>query len=249
MPLSSADWELLAAAPLIGSFVGVVFDRLPQGVGVVFRRSHCTRCDATLAARDLVPFASWLATRRRCRYCGEWLGWFYPAVELAALAIAIVSLTVDRGFDAWIDAALGWWLLALGWIDWHHFILPDRLTLPLISLGIIAAWALAPDELVGRIVGAACGYLGLWAIAWAYRRSRGHEGLGRGDAKLLAASGAWVGVVGLPSVVAGAALIGLITAGGMRLAGVELSRHSALPFGPGLAAATWLVWLCGPLTF
>jgi prepilin signal peptidase PulO-like enzyme (type II secretory pathway) len=35
----------------------------------------------------------------------------------------------------------------------------------------------------------------------------------------------------------------------MMLAGIRLDRHSALPFGPFLAAATWLVWLCGPLTY
>jgi leader peptidase (prepilin peptidase)/N-methyltransferase len=245
--LALADWGLVVAAPFIGSFVGVLIDRLPARKPLVWARSHCGHCDAVLAPRDLVPLASWLATGGRCRHCGAWLGWFYPAVEIAALGIAILSLATDRGPDAWVDAALGWWLLALAWIDWRHFILPDLLTLPLVALGLAAAWVLAPGELWDRVGGAACGYLGLWLAAWLYRRLRGREGLGLGDAKLLAAAGAWVGASGLPSVLAGAAIAGLAAAGGMMATGTRLDRHSALPFGPFLAAATWLVWLFGPI--
>jgi leader peptidase (prepilin peptidase)/N-methyltransferase len=94
-----------------------------------------------------------------------------------------------------------------------------------------------------------CGYLLLWAVAWVYRRLRGRDGLGLGDAKLLAAAGAWVGAGGLPSVLAGAAIAALAAAGGMMLAGRRLDRHTALPFGPFLAAATWLVWLFGPIAY
>jgi leader peptidase (prepilin peptidase)/N-methyltransferase len=247
--LAIADWGLVVAAPFIGSFVGVLIDRLPARRPLVWARSRCGHCDAVLAPRDLVPLASWLATRGRCRHCGVRVGWFYPAVEVAALGIAIVSLTADRGLDAWVDAALGWWLLALAWIDWRHLILPDLLTLPLIALGLAAAWVLAPGELWDRVAGAACGYLGLWLVAWAYRRLRGREGLGLGDAKLLAAAGGWVGASGLPSVLAGAAIAGLATAGGLMATGTRLDRHSALPFGPFLAAATWLVWLLGPIAY
>ena len=248
-PPGLAEAALIVVAPAIGSFVGVVIDRLPDGVPLGAQRSHCRNCDTMLGARDLVPLASWLAARGRCRHCGEWIGWFYPAVELAALSIAVLSLAVDRGGDAWIDAALGWWLLALGWIDWRRLVLPDRLTLPLIALGLAAAWGLAPEEGWDRVTGAASGYLGLWAVAWIYRRLRDREGLGLGDAKLLAAAGAWVGASGLPSVLAGAAIAALLAAGGTMLAGKRLDRHTAMPFGPFLAAATWLVWLFGPFAY
>lgn len=248
-PLSLADWYLVAVALFVGSFVGVVIDRLPEGSMLAEGRSHCAHCGASLTVLDLVPLASWLAGRGRCRHCGAWIGWFYPGVELAALAIAVLSLRVDRGFDAWVDAALGWWLLALGWIDWRHAILPDVLTLPLIVLGLAVAGVLEPEALWNPLIGVVCGYGTMWGIAWLYRRLRGREGLGLGDAKLLAASGAWVGVTGLPSVVAGAALAALVAAGAMMLAGRRLDRHSALPFGPFLAAATWLVWLFGPVSY
>lgn len=248
-PLGLADWYLVAVALLVGSFVGVVIDRLPEGEPFGGGRSRCGECGTALTARDLVPLASWLTSGGRCRHCGARIGWFYPIVELAALAIAVLSLCVDRGFEAWVDALLGWWLLALGWIDWRHGVLPDVLTLPLIVLGLAVAGDFEPERLWDPLLGVFFGYGVLWIVAWAYRRLRGREGLGLGDAKLFAAAGAWVGVTGLPSVLAAAALAGLAAAGGMMLAGRRLDRYSALPFGPFLAAATWLVWLFGPIRY
>jgi leader peptidase (prepilin peptidase)/N-methyltransferase len=85
------------------------------------------------------------------------------------------------------------------------------------------------------------------AIAALYHALRGREGLGGGDAKLLAASGAWLGAAVLPEVILFAALSALTAAACLRLAGLRLGIHSALPFGPFLALATWVLWLWGPL--
>jgi leader peptidase (prepilin peptidase)/N-methyltransferase len=163
------------------------------------------------------------------------------------LAIALASVLSDRGPGAWLDCLLGWWLLALGWIDLRCWLLPDTLTLPLIIAGLAAALLFNPDQLLDRALGAALGCLSLIAIAAVYRRLRGREGLGGGDAKLLAASGAWLGAAALPQVILLAALSALAAAGCLRLAGIRLGIHSALPFGPFLALATWILWLLGPL--
>ncbi len=77
---------MLGAAPAIGSFIGVVIRRLPDGRSIVWARSECEACGAPLAPRDLVPLISWVLARGRCRHCGQLLGWFYPGVEIAALA-------------------------------------------------------------------------------------------------------------------------------------------------------------------
>jgi leader peptidase (prepilin peptidase)/N-methyltransferase len=122
-------------------------------------------------------------------------------------------------------------------------VLPDALTLPLILVGLGAAAAFDPAGLTGRALGAALGYLGLRTVAIIYRALRGREGLGGGDAKLLAASGAWVGAAALPQVILVAALAGLAAAACLRLVGIRLGAQSALPFGPFLALATWVVWL------
>jgi leader peptidase (prepilin peptidase)/N-methyltransferase len=245
MALTPSDWTLIAIAPIVGSFLGVLIVRLPQGAPIAVARSRCDACGTKLAVRDLIPFVSWLLLRGRCRSCGQPLGWFYPAVEGAALVIAMASLAVDRGGEAWINALLGWMLLTLAWIDVRHLLLPDRLTLPLAAIGLAESWLLARDELIDRAVGVAAGYVCLWVVAYGYRRLRGRDGLGLGDAKLVAAGGAWVGASGLPSVIAGGAIAALLTVGVLSLRGVRFRSGHELPFGPFLALAIWLVWLFG----
>jgi leader peptidase (prepilin peptidase)/N-methyltransferase len=238
-----AGWSAVLAAPFVGSFLGLLVRRLPEGRPVAWGRSGCEACGAVLQARDLVPLLSWLAARGRCRFCRQPLGWFYPGIELAALAVALLAIAVDGGDAVWLDCVLGWWLLTLGWIDLRTGLLPDALTLPLVVAGLAAAAALDPEDLASRALGAVLGWLGLWAVGALYRQWRGRAGLGGGDPKLLAASGAWVGAAALPQVILLAALAALAAALGLRLAGRRLGLHSALPFGPFLALATWLVWL------
>ncbi|MGH7114774.1 MAG: prepilin peptidase [Stellaceae bacterium] len=236
-------WGAVLASPFVGSFLGVLIRRLPERRSVIWARSQCEGCHAVLRPRDLVPLISWLAARGHCRFCRRPLGCFYPAIELAAVAVAGVAVALDGGAAAWLDCLLGWWLLALAWIDVRHWLLPDALTLPLILVGLAAAIAFDPRALLDRALGAVAGYLALRGIAMLYRVVRGRDGLGEGDAKLLAAAGAWVGASGLPQVVLIAALAGLFAAACLRLAGLRLGLRSAVPFGPFLALATWLVWL------
>ena len=120
------------------------------------------------------------------------------------------------------------------------------MTLPLVLAGLAAAAWLEPEALTGCAAGAALGYLFLRSGGLVYRRLRGRDGLGQGDAKLLAAAGAWLGAAALPQVILIAALAALAAALCLRLAGVRLDARSALPFGPFLALAPWLLWLYGP---
>lgn len=243
----AVKWSALLVAPFVGSFLGVLIQRLPEDRPITWGRSHCEHCGTALAARDLVPIVSWLAARGRCRYCHRHLGWFYPGTEISAVVVAFLAIIADGGEGAWLDCVFGWWLLALSWIDLRRWLLPDALTLALIVLGLALAAVFARDQLLDRALGAVLGYLGLRAIALIYRALRRREGLGQGDAKLLAAAGAWVGASALPQVIFGAALAALLTVAALRLAGIRFGAHSALPFGPFLALATWLIWLFGPV--
>lgn len=240
-------WLLaLLAAPLAGSFLGVLIVRLPAGRPVGFVRSACDRCGTVLGGRDLVPLASFAVLRGRCRHCDGPIGALHPLVELASVAVALVALMVEADpLRLWLTCGLGWALLALAWIDWRSMLLPDVLTLPLLLAGLGATFLLAPDALTDHAAAAALAYLGLQGLAVGYRRLRRRDGLGAGDAKLLAAAGAWLGVAALPWVLVAAACGGLLAALGWTLAGRRIDAATALPFGPWLAAATWLVWLFG----
>jgi leader peptidase (prepilin peptidase)/N-methyltransferase len=242
------EWLLAAIlAPFVGSFLGVVIERLPAGQPIVLGRSACDHCGATLTARDLVPLISWLARRGWCRCGHARLSWFHPAIELAALAVALSGAAVLSGWLLWVGLGLGWTLLTLAVIDGREFVLPDIIVLPLIPIGLLVVWAIDPALLAGHALGALAGFASFAAIAGVYRRVRGREGLGLGDAKLLAAAGAWLGWQTLPSVVLIAAASGLAFALAASLGGSKLAWTSRVAFGPYLALAFWLVWLFGPV--
>ena len=238
-------WPLLAA-PFVGSFLGVLIIRLPARAPVVFARSACPRCGNRLAAIDMVPLLSFLLLRGRCRQCQAPIGLFYPVIELAATAVALWATLADPQPERiWVDCALGWTLLALAWIDCTDFLLPDVLTLPLLvaGLGLTCAWQ--PDALADHSVASVLAYLSFQGLGYAYRRLRGRDGLGGGDAKLTAAAAAWCGLSALPLVVLGSALLGLLAALGLALAGRTVTSTTRIPFGPCIALAFWLIWLHG----
>ena len=216
---------------------------MPTGRPVALARSECESCHQRLRARDLVPLLSYAALRGRCRMCGAPIGTFHPAVELAACGVALwAMLANDAAF--WANCALGWCLLTLGWIDVRSGRLPDLLTLPLLLAGLVATWLLNPSGLVDHTLGAAAGYAAFRLLAASYAALRGREGLGQGDAKLLAACGAWVGWAGLPSVVWLGALTGIcLILVRKRVDGTAPSGEDSVPFGPCLALGAWIVRL------
>lgn len=240
-------WAVIAA-PFVGSFLGVLILRLPAGLPVAWTRSVCPHCTRELRAGDLFPVASWLMSGGKCRYCATPIGMFYPGIEIAALAMAAwAAATLPGPLLIWAGCLLGWSLLGAAVIDARHYLLPDILILPLIPAGILLAAWIAPGQWIDHLAGALIGFVLFAAIAILYRRLRQREGLGLGDAKLLAAAGAWVGWVGLPSVILLAAIFGLATGLVLGMMGRDVGRVTELPFGPALALAFWLIWLYGPL--
>jgi leader peptidase (prepilin peptidase)/N-methyltransferase len=240
-------WPVLAS-PFIGSFLGVLVTRLPDDRPIVSGRSVCDRCGHTLGPLDLVPIVSWLALRGRCRHCGANITALPLAMEVGALLLALWVASISTGLALWAGCVLGWVLLTLAAIDLRDGILPDVLTVPLIALGLVATYFLAPWQMLDSVIGAVVGFAIFALIRFLYRKLRGREGMGLGDAKLLAAAGAWVTWNGLPSVVLIAAVAGLGMALVVARRGKQLTLDQRIAFGPALCLGTWLVWLYGPIT-
>lgn len=238
---------LLVISPFIGSFIGLLIERLPVRETVIFGRSRCRSCGTALGPIDLVPLLSWIVNRRRCRHCREALGWFHPGIELAAIGVALWSVSVVPGWLAWATAGLGWTLLTLAVIDQRHMMLPDALTLPLIPAGLAVAALTPSGALAHHLAAVIAGAASLGAVAWVFERATGREGLGRGDVKLFAAAGAWVGWLGLSSVLLIGAASGLAVAGTLRWAKGNAGPSEPVAFGPYLAFGLWVTWLYGPL--
>jgi leader peptidase (prepilin peptidase)/N-methyltransferase len=232
-------------SPFIGSFLGVLIVRLPEQRPVAMARSACDRCGHKLGVRDLIPIISYALSHGRCRYCDQPIGLFPLAIELAALVLAIWAAAVGQGAAIWASCLLGWTLLTLSWIDVQTMFLPDVLSLPLLVAGLVVTAFTEPQVLADHAAAAVFGYLGLVAVAWCYRRLRGRDGLGLGDAKLLGAIGAWLGLSLLPLTLFVAACLGLVTAAGAMMTGRRMTAATAIPFGPFLALAAWLLWLYG----
>jgi leader peptidase (prepilin peptidase)/N-methyltransferase len=238
------SWVLpILLGPFVGSFLGVLVLRLPQGQPVVLARSCCDRCGHRLSPSDLVPLLSYLLARGTCRHCGELIGRFAILIELAATVLAAWASISLTGEPLWAACLFGWILLTAAWIDMHTMLLPDTLTLPLLLAGLMQTALTDPARLTDHALAAALGYLLLFGVAWTYRRLRGRDGLGLGDAKLLAAIGAWTGLDGLPAVLLLAACLGLCAAAVARCLGKTVTASTAIPFGPFLALAGWLIWL------
>ena len=129
---------------LIGSFANVVIYRVPRGESIAFPGSHCPNCSRPLTALDLIPIASWLALRGRCRGCKEGIALRYPLVE-ALMAVGFVLIALrwpleQYGLTAFVFAALYAMLVMMSAIDIDEYILPDSLTLPGIAVGLLGSF-------------------------------------------------------------------------------------------------------------
>lgn len=162
-----------------------------------------------------------------------------PAVQAMTLAALPASTLVAT-------LGLGIVLSILSAIDIATLRLPDYLTLPLIAAGLIVSYLVGLDDVWWRLAAGVSAFLLLYAIAEIFRRLRGVDALGLGDAKLFAAAGTWVGFDGLPSVLLLSSVAALIAAAIAMAGGASIDRSTRIPFGPFLAGGFWLTWLYGP---
>ena len=215
-------------------------------------RSTCPACRAPIAAWHNIPVLSYLWLRGRCASCAARISPRYPLVEaLTGLLSAWVAWKFGFGWPALAALVLTWFLVALAAIDIDHQLLPDNLTLPLMWIGLVLSLlpaapggAPVPVDPRASLIGAAAGYLSLWAIYHLFRALTAKEGMGYGDFKLLAALGAWLGWQMLLPTVLIAAAVGAVV--GVVLIVVR-RRSGSVPiaFGPFLAAAGWLMLMFG----
>lgn len=231
---------LIAAAAIAGaisgSFIATLCIRWGRGEQAIAGRSRCDNCNRELSAVDLIPIASWVFTRGQCRSCGAAIPNLHLGTELGAAALAGSSVALQPNVHG---AALGlFWLLlvAPAVLDARHQWLPDPLTAVLAAVGLAIGGVATGASLTERLIGGTAGFLALWALAFSYRRSRGREGLGAGDPKLLGAIGLWTGWFALPAILLIAALAGLAVA-----VAQGRSRLDRMPFGTLLAAAA-ILW-------
>jgi len=228
----------------VGSFLNVCIHRLPIHQSIAWPASHCTSCNRVLAWFENVPIASWLVLGGRCRTCRTAISVMYPVVELVT-ALAFVAAFLVYGWTPLLAARLlfACALIVLFAIDLRHQILPNVITLPGIVIGFALSLALPPgwlSSLIGIVVGAGI----LFAVGEAYYRTRGHEGLGMGDVKMLGMIGAFLGWPLMLLTLVLASLLGSIVGVGL-LVTRRGDMKAALPFGTFLAVGAFVGVLAG----
>jgi len=243
---------------IVGSYLNVVIYRVPLGLSTVTPRSRCPGCGAPIRARDNLPVLSYLLLRGRCRACGTRISSRYPAVE-AVTALLFVGCCERFGFTARTPAAMLFCCLmvALAMIDLDHMILPDRITWPGIVVGIaVQPWAplagggvpllVSPlaSALLRGVAGAVAGGGVLLAVWGAWYLLRHEEGMGLGDAKMLAMIGAFLGWHGVLVTLFCGALSGSVVGLALMRWGSHDMR-SKLPFGTFLALGGLIALFAG----
>lgn len=232
----------------MGSFLGLLADRLPRGEGVVRRRSFCRACGSTLRPTEIVPILSYALAGGRCRGCGAAIPPMLLYSEVLATGLAAVALAAAPGAGAWPVAAVLWTLQALALCDLRWLRLPDSLNATLLALALAASlWLPGSPAPAQAMLGAVLGAGAFWTLRVGYQRLRGREGLGLGDVKMMAGVGALVGPSDLPLTVLIAALAGVAVAVFGSVRGARLRATRPIPFGAALGAAAALIW-CQSLT-
>lgn len=227
---------------ILGSFLATLVIRWPEIHSVLTGRSRCDHCHAELRARQLIALISYFLQRGRARCCGQPIDPLHPAAEALSFTIGMMSFGF-LGWEGYASALLGWMLLGLALFDKRYFLLPDWLNGALLFTGLVLPMPDGAPPITDRLIGTIIGYASLTLIALLYRKFRHREGLGGGDAKLLAAVGAWVGWQSLPMILVTAATLGLVVAAILKVAGFQVNAGTRLPLGTVIAAAAWPIWL------
>jgi len=254
---------------LIGSFLNVVIYRLPKMMqresdnyvahesgkelphperyNLILPRSACPHCGHQITALENIPVISYLVIGGKCSSCKAPISKRYPIIEAITGALsAFMIWHFGSGLAGLGAMVFVWFLVAMTFIDADTQLLPDDLTLPLLWGGLLLNIFSTFTSLESAVIGAAAGYLSLWAVYWLFKLATGKEGMGYGDFKLLAALGAWMGWSMLPLIILLSSAVGAIIGLSMIALG-KLGKGNPIPFGPYLAIAGLIALIWGKI--
>jgi len=218
---------------VFGSFLNVCIYRLPLDLSVVKPRSACPRCKQPIAFYDNLPVVSWVFLRGRCRHCKTKISARYLFVELLTGALFLVCYAYFGLTLATLKyCVFGFLILGLIFTDAETKLLPDKLTLPGLALGVLFSLLVPVHDMASQflpgvlnlpisadisghlfslldsLLGAALGASFIYGAGAAYLRWRGTEGMGFGDVKLMAMVGAFLGIKLTVFTIFAASLVG-----------------------------------------
>ena len=238
---------LIIIGGLWGSFANVCIIRLPKNKGVVSGRSNCPKCKKQINWYDNIPIISYFILNGKCRKCKKPISFQYIVVELLSI-VSFVTIYLIYGFSftTLLLLILSLAFIIIFFIDLKHFIIPDVITFPLMALGFIKSFIPNLDPLfpyyVLSLIGGIFGYGIIWGIIFFYKQVKKKEGMGLGDAKLLAVIGFWFGLDAVPFIIFLSSTIALISVA-PDLIKKSKKMSTQIPFGPYIIAANLIFLL------
>ena len=254
----------------LGSFMNVCIYRIPLGKSIISPPSNCPNCGKRIRFYDNIPLVSYLILLGRCRYCRQPISWRYPLVEVLTGLLSLALFTIyGLSYQSFLFLLFLATLVTISFIDLDHQIIPNILSRSGIVIGWVAStisfiaihktiipvffsgpgvlkqntgyFVMGDISWFDSLIGIIAGYGSLFLIEVVFKYLTGKEGMGRGDAKLLAMIGAWMGWRPLLPVVMFASLTGAIIG---LLAGKGFGVR--IPFGPFLSIGAIIYLFFGP---
>ena len=222
---------------LWGSFSNVCIYRLPNSGNVAKGRSFCPDCKNKIKWFDNIPFFSYLFLKGKCRQCSKPISFQYFIVELlTAISFVLIFHIYGISITTLLLLILSIFFIIIFFIDLKHFIIPNVLTFPLMGIGFLKSFdpnlnqTIFPNY-INSLIGGLFGYSIIWLIIFFYKKVRKKDGMGLGDAKLMAVIGFWFGWISIPFTIFISSTVALVIVI-PSLINQSRKMSSEIPFGP-----------------
>jgi leader peptidase (prepilin peptidase)/N-methyltransferase len=235
---------------VLGSFANVCIHRLPKNKQVIIGRSFCPKCKKKINWYDNLPLFSFLILKMKCRNCNKKISPRYFIVELlTGITFLIIFLSFKSLVTLIFLCVLSLILIMIFFIDLENFIIPDVLNFSIMFLALLKNFlpnlnTSFVQEINQSIIGGIVGYLSIWIIIFLYKTIKKIDGMGLGDAKLIAGIGLLFGWQSIPFVLFISSVLGLIFVIPSLLS-KKKNMRSEIPFGPFIIASSIVYFTFG----
>ena len=237
-----------------GSFANVCIYRLPKNKQIISGRSFCPKCKKKINWYDNLPLISFLFLNGKCRKCNKVISPRYFIVELiTGFIFLLIYLSSDNLFSIIFLSILSLIFIIIFFIDLENLIIPDNLNFSIMALGLLKNFI--PNfntslihEINQSIIGGIVGYVSIWLIIFLYKTFKKIDGMGLGDAKLMAGIGLLFGWQSIPFVLFVSSILGLIFVV-PSLIKKQKTMRTEIPFGPFIIVACLIYFAYGEFLY
>lgn len=242
---------------LFGSFSNVIVYRLPLGLSPIVPRSFCPKCNNKIKWKHNIPVLSWIFLKGKCAFCNSKISPSYLLLEISCAFLFLINVlskpTVFSDLQESIyplvaGCILFFLLFVISIIDLKHFWIPQSLINTGFLLGMVNIFYVSiiinSDFFYFGLIGSIVAFLLFEFIRIIGRKIYKKEVMGKGDSKLIAMLGLWLGPLGVILTIA----ISYISAAIIIMIGIILKKinlKQTIPFGPFISLGGIIVWIFG----